>query len=293
LFRLGPVGWIAGGLWLATALAEAQAPIVSSLHTVSIHVDALSKYNDLFDLFGEDLRWPLLYGQRLTLDRVTHRNYASFRVGNVNLEICGPFPAEFAAGDPGARLHGLTFRPAVSAAESVRLLDAAGIRHRPAFSWTSSSSSGSELRFVVLDDEDLTSPVFAISLMEVTARAAEDQQHEAASAALAKEAGGPLGTVRVRDVELALPTSSPKWRTLVGASGSPVGNGPAIRLGAPGPRGLSSVVVEVRSLDQAKRFLGERGLLKETADGRAIIGGATAHGIRIVLEDAQGAGSGR
>jgi hypothetical protein len=259
---------------------EAPAAIVSDLHTVSIHVANARTYDAVFDLLGEGLGWPLLYGRKLGNSPPRGRNYASFRVGNANLEICGPYPEEFAPGDGEARLHGLTFQPALSAEDSVRLLDAAGIGRRAPFSVPPSGEK--RLTFVVVDDDAVTGPRLSVSLMDAHDRPAQDEEHRSAERALDGSGGGPLGAVRIRAVEVTQPAPLTKWRRLLA---SPAGEGrvPAVRVVDGESRRVAAVVIEVRSLERAESHLRGKQLLGERGDGRVALGDKAVRGVNLVF----------
>jgi len=129
--------------------AFGQTPAAGDLHTVSIHVDGVEAYNATFRLLSEDFGWPVIYGKLLTAEDYARRNYAGIWAGNVVLEICGPYPKEFAPGDRPARLHGLTFRPYESPEKSATELKERGVAFHGPVSWSPSAT------FVILDDPAL------------------------------------------------------------------------------------------------------------------------------------------
>jgi hypothetical protein len=180
---------LAFGLLACGERIHGQTSAVSGLHTVSIHVNNVETYNALFRLMTEELRWPLLYGRILTSDLGARRNYAGIWVGNVRLEICGPYPAEFTAADPPARWHGLTFKPKDTAEKSVAELQRRGVKHRGPLTW------GGTSKFVILDDAALIRPHFSISIMDVADRRADQAENDAA--------GAKLGSQSVRQVRIS------------------------------------------------------------------------------------------
>jgi hypothetical protein len=274
------IAWTLVAAWAADTGSEPQEAIVSDLHTVSIHVANASSYDAVFDLLGEDLGWPRLYGRKLGSSPPRRRNYASFRVGNANLEICGPYPEEFAPGDGEARLHGLTFHPALSAEESVRTMAAGGIGHRAPFSVPPSGEK--RLTFVVVDDSDVTGPRLSFSLMDVHDRAAQDEEHRSAERALAASGGGALGALRIREVEVTHPGPLTKWRRLL-LSPAREGRVPAVRVVEGEARGVAAVVVEVRSIERAESHLRRKRLLGEKGGGRVALGAKAVPGVDLVF----------
>jgi hypothetical protein len=272
--------------WANAAHAEAPRAVAGELHTLSVHVADAAAFDAVFDLFAEELRLPLLYGRRLGGTPPTRRSYASFRAGNVNLEVCGPYPDEFAEPAPRARFHGLTFRPAVSVDDAARALDEAGIERRPPFA---SGTADARVSFLVVSDPDVVGARLAVSLIEVADREAERERDAVASGSLAAAGGGPLGILRVREVELAHAGPVDKWSRVL-AAGRAATLSPAVRLIEGEPSRVAAVSLEVRSLRAARARLVQRGLLDaEAGDGRLALRSRTAPGVALVFVEAPGA----
>ncbi|MDP2998137.1 MAG: hypothetical protein Q8N47_11670 [Bryobacterales bacterium] len=240
----------------ATAPICAQTPIVSSLHTVSVHIDSPETYNALYRLFEKDLQWPVIYGKPWPPDRQGRRSYAGIWAGNVVLEICGPYAGETFSDGVRARLHGLTFRPHQTTDQSTADLDRAGISHKPPFGNLEGGA-----RFVVLDDPALTSPTLAVSIMQGGDRNREKTEHDAARAALAANRGGPLGLKSVKETQVAYPNapSLAKWRQFLAPSQPDTGPSPRLRF-VEGPQGaLAALVLQVESAPRATSFFRQIG----------------------------------
>jgi hypothetical protein len=220
---VGPL--LAFGLLAFGERIHGQTSAVSDLHTVSIHVNNVETYNTLFRLMTEDLRWPLIYGKILTPELGGRRNYAGIWAGKVRLEICGPYPAEFAAGDPPSRWHGLTFRPKDSAGNSVAELERRGIKHRGPLAW------GGTTKFVILDDPALIRPHFSVSIMEVADRAADQAENDAAAAKLGRQSVRQVRISYEDDAALA------KWRQFLD-------DAPLFRLVKGAKNGIEALVLD-------------------------------------------------
>jgi hypothetical protein len=234
----------------------AEMPVASDLHTVSVHVDSAETFNALLRFFDKDLQWPVIYGKPWTADRGARRSYAGIWAGNVVLEICGPYDGETFTGGVRARLHGLTFRPFHTAGESIVALDRAGILHKPQF-----DSAGGNLRFVILDDPDLTSPTLSVSIMEVRDRNREKLEQDTARAAQVAKAGGPLGLKSVHEIHIGYhaQASLAKWRRFLTRGRADTDDSPSLRL-VEGPQAaLIALVIRVASAAQANAFLKSMG----------------------------------
>jgi len=118
------------------------------------------------------------------------------------------------------------------------------------------------------------------------------QGREAASRELAGRMGGPLGivgaaeiTVGVRDLEEA----RKKWSALlaplpqISDDAFVFDSGPQIRLVRAGSPGIQRIVLSVRSLDLAAKFLEQHGLLAKDDSGRIAISPAAIDGLVIQL----------
>ncbi len=230
----------------------AQTPIVSSLHTVSVHIDSPETYNTLLQFFEKDLQWPVIYGKPWTPDRQGRRSYAGIWAGNVVLEICGPYSGETFPEGVRARLHGLTFRPYQTTEESIVALDRARFLHKPPFGNLEGGS-----RFVVLDDPAMTSPTLAVSIMQVGDRNREKTEQDAARAALIANHGGPLGLISVQEIRVGYPgaPSLARWREFLTPAYPETGAGPSLRFAEGSQGALTALVLRVASTAKATAFL--------------------------------------
>jgi hypothetical protein len=129
-------------------------------------------------------------------------------------------------------------------------------------------------------------------------RQAVAQGRRAASRELAKRMGGPLGIVGAAEITLGvrdLAEARKKWSALLAPSPRITDDafvfyaGPRIRLVHAESPGIQGIVLKVRSLDQASKFLHERGLLVKDDSGRIAISPVAIDGLSIRLMDgAQG-----
>jgi len=236
--------------WLALAsglTAFGQTPVVSDLHTVSIHVNGVESYNAAFRLLTQDLGWPAIYGKLLTTEEGSKRNYAGIWAGNVVLEICGPYPKEFSPGDRPVRLHGLTFSPHLSAERSAAELKRRDLRFRGPVSWSPGAT------FVILEDDALIRPQFSISIMDLADRQGDRAEREKARNALEAADGGAIGLRAVVEVAVLYEDEGvlAKWRQFLSEAPSNGGEGPRLQLGKGSRNGIQAIVVRVKKRDRA------------------------------------------
>ena len=241
---------------------------------------ASSQAEELFSLLSDTHQFPVAWPMS------QHGGYASggVAVGNVNLEIIKD--SEAAAGIVRARWTGFALEPEplrISLAE----LDARGIRHgTPApfrsglftTRWTTVGlpqvSSDAAQVFLCQYEDDV--PALRLRLLEQ----------------LRARGGGPLSVRSVREIVLGARDAvrmQEHWHKLLGplqASSQgvwPVGAGPAIRVIQADTDGILGVVVNVKSLEQARRFLTEHGLLGAEQPGALTLTGPQLHGLNITL----------
>jgi catechol 2,3-dioxygenase-like lactoylglutathione lyase family enzyme len=121
------------------------------------------------------------------------------------------------------------------------------------------------------------------------------QGRRAASHELALRMGGPLGIVGVAEITVGvrnLEEARSKWSALLAPSPQTSDDafvfesGPRIRLVHAESAGIQGIVLKVRSLDQAAKFLEERGLLAKDDSGRIAISPAAIGGLSIRLREA-------
>jgi hypothetical protein len=249
-------------------------------------VDSVETYNALFALWSGAFKWPVIYGKPLTAEQKDRRNYAGIWAGNVRLEICGPYGKEFEPQGVHARLHGLTFRPYDTAANSAAELERFGIRRRPVVTW---GRPEYPLNFVIFDDPDIVAPLFSISIMETVKRNRDESEHERAQEALIETRGGPLRLKRVREVRVTYSGDAAlqKCRRLLGIDGEswPGNGGAGLRFVRGSQIGVEAAVLEVESVEETARVLRSLGLPAVLEKEHVECG---AHGVRLLFTEAIG-----
>jgi hypothetical protein len=254
--------------------AEEPTPVVSRLHTLSIHVRSAAVHDALHTLLAETLQLPRTY------EPVAYgeRRYVAVWAGNVALEPCGPYPPEsYLSLDFEAMFYGLTFAPWESAGASTSALDARGIGH------------ATPTDTVRIEDEDLSAPNVYVGI----GWGLEDERLRAARVAFEARQGGPLGLVRVQEIRIGVSDEANlrAWVAFLrpherlGEKAFKVADGPVLRFVENDAKQVLGISLKVRSLDHAVTFLKARELLGEVAHGTAELDHAWTHGLHIRVQE--------
>lgn len=234
--------------------AHNSTPVVTKIHTVSIHVKDHNVHDAVARFLREDLQLPLVY------EPVTQgeRKYVGFWAGNLVLEPCGPYSnIPYATPDFTAIFCGLTFEAHTSSQESTEQLENRGISTKPLGA------------FVIINDPNLVQGNLVASIMDNPGRRQEAQKHEALSLLLKENQGGPLGIQYVSEIQVGYTDrqDADAWTVFLAPYRQanrhqwPLGNGPAIHLMKGDRKEIKAVVFKVRSLATAVRYLKTKNLL--------------------------------
>lgn len=153
-------------------------------------------------------------------------------------------------------------------------------------------SSGTEV--VGWTNTDLTglSPSSVVFICDYADRKESHEVHRVAHDDLVRRHGGPLGVIAVREIVLGvtdLARATVQWRALVDVPRQEsdglfrVGDGPAIRLVHAEKDDMREIVIGVRSVADARRFLADRGLLEPGETGRVSIARKALGGLLVTL----------
>ncbi|NQV34462.1 MAG: hypothetical protein HQ515_17335 [Phycisphaeraceae bacterium] len=235
-----------------------STPVVTRIHTVSIHVRDHVVHDAVARFLREDLQLPLVY------EPVTQgeRKYVGFWAGNLVLEPCGPYSnISYATPDFAAIFCGLTFEAYTSSEESREQLESRSLSHKPLGA------------FVIINDPNLVQGNLVASIMDNPGRRQEAQKHEALSSQLKEDQGGPLGIQYVSEIQVGYTRGQDvdAWKVFLAPHRQahryqwPLGNGPAIHLMKGDRKEIKAVVFKVRSLAAAVRYLKANNLLGPTS----------------------------
>lgn len=243
----------------------------------------------LFEFFIEDLQlpeaWPV----------ADSGGYVSGGVsaGNVTLEVYryarrnGTLNPQSST----ARFSGLALEPHLIA-DALREMKASGIEYaspQPAVSILPDGTKGVAWTTVPLPS--FSKAGLSIFLYEYSqAFLKADVRRKQLGNRLTLNRGGPLGIQSVREIVLSstnFKQGVAAWQNLLGAQTASghwnLGTGPSLRL-VPGSRdGIEMIVIQIRSLAQAKAFLKNKDLLGPTSLGKITIKPSRIQGLSISL----------
>lgn len=229
-------------------VGQSIAPVVTKVHTVSIHVKDHAVHEGVYRFLKETLGLPEVYAP-MTYGQ---RRYAGLWAGNLVIEPCGPYSnMTYATPDFTAMFYGITFEAYESSTQSAAELDRRGIEHEPPYA------------FVVISDPNLCGEDLIVSIMDNPDRDQERAKHDLLTAQLGANHGGPLGIQYVQEIQVGFTDERnvEKWEALLtplrrlGGRGWRLGDGPAIRLVKTDLKEIKAVVFKVASLDSAIRYL--------------------------------------
>ena len=214
-------------------------------------------------------------------------------IRNVNVEAIR-FPGQ--RGQPsGAQLLGFGFEPSPLA--SLAELDRRGITYgapRPLIATGQDGSKNTLWTNVTLrqfsDGEAADGTMMSSSARYSPTNVNVDQRRERLRAQLVESAGGPMGVEDLKQVIVGvsdLEAARKLWQRLLdptpmsGSNTWQVGDGPSIRLVQSKENTTQGLVVRVTSLQRAKTFLREKGLLGADSEEEATIDPSKIDGLNI------------
>jgi len=278
-------------LLVAVSIVTAQTgmrkgPIVRQVDRILIES---SDPTALFAFFSTDLQlpeaWPLAENQ----------GYVSgaLGAGNANIEVYrylrrGEGPARMPA---AAHFAGLALEP-YPLAEALRELKASGIFHNPPQPTLSTLPDGTKgVLWTVVPLPSFSKSGMSIFLYEYGQEFLKvDVRRKQLGNRLTLNNGGPLGIQSVREVVMSTANFGQErsaWQRLLGSQASSgiwnLGAGPAIRLVSGTKDRIHKIVIQVRSLAQARTSLKNKRLLGSTSAGEIFINPSKIQGLSISL----------
>jgi len=276
-------GWTRWSIWavlLSAALLVVPAasgeagptPVVSWLHTQSIHVRSHAIHDSLHELLAETLQLPRTYEPVQYGDK----KYVAVWAGNIALEPCGPYPpGDYLSTDFEAMFYGLTFAFAESAVASAAALDERGIGH------------AEPTDVVRIEDEDLKAPNVYVGI----GYGDDPEGVREPRALLEARKGGPLGLLRVDEIRVGYSDEANlrKWTAFlqphprVGERAFRVADGPVLRFVENDVKQVLGITLKVRSVEKAAAFLREQGLLGDVTVDSLELDRDRVHGLQILV----------
>lgn len=217
---------------------------------------------------------------------------AGLSLGNTVVELID----DGTAGATSA-LAAIAFEPAGDAAEAARWLDRQGLEHTTPRLFPPDGGDADALRWETLYLRGLVSAPAEIYLCDYKDRERVESFRIEAAEALRQANGGPIGLESVAEIVVGhadLASARTVWTRLLGGWESPsepglfrFDRGPAVRLVESERGGILEVVLVVRSLEVARAYLREQGLLGE--GGGVDLGDASGPllGLHFVLRERQ------
>ncbi len=237
----------------------------------------------LFDLFTETLQLPVAWPME------EHSGFASGGVGlgNVNLEILRP-----AGKRAESRFAGLALEP-IDLADCLLQLKARKIPFEPPAPYVSKLPDGTEgTMWTTVTLNRLSRPGLSVFLCEYSPQYlhAEIRRNQLGGQLVLRK-GGPLGLRSVKEVVISTPDVADDraaWQALLSRAplpgGSlPSGKGPSIRLVSGSGLGIVNLILEVDSLDSAKKWLKQKQMLGPTRPHYVTISPSEIQGLSILL----------
>ncbi len=276
--------------------AQPTAPPIRRIDHIMIRADDPAKVYAFFtEVLQLPVAWPLLSPREGVAT-------GGVGFGNVNVEAIR-FPGQ--KGQPSSgQLLGFGFEPS-PLATALAELDKRGITYgerRPLISTAPDGSKRTLWTNVTLQqfsDGDAAVATRHVFLSEYSPTYVNvEERRERLRKQLAESRGGPLGVEAVKEVIVGvtdLEAARSLWQRLLdptpmsGSSWWQVGDGPAIRLVQAKDNTTQALVISVTSLQRAKDFLREKGLLGADSEEAATIDPSKIYGlnIRVVEQDAR------
>jgi hypothetical protein len=271
---------------IAAASGARRGPIVRQVDRILIES---AEPKALFAFFSTGLQlpeaWPLAANQEYTS--------GGLGAGNTTIEI---YRYARTRKDPegkpaAARFAGLALEP-YPLADALDELKTRGIPYslpQPSISTLPDGTKGVAWTTVPLPS--FSKPGVSVFLYEYSqAFLKVDVRRKQLGNRLTLNNGGPLGIQSVREVALTaadLRKETAAWQRLLGSQTAPgewsPGNGPSIKLAFGSRDRIQNIVIQVRSLAQAKTFLKKRNLLGATSSTQISVNPSGIQGLRITL----------
>lgn len=282
--------WFFGAITLciiAPDLWADEQPLATRVDHVYVESDqAHSLFTFFKDTFQLPEGWPFS-------DRGAFAS-GGLWLGNIILEFA-TFPKN--SDKPGkTEFRGIAFEPNGGADETAAQLTKRDISRREVQNNMRQGSDGqTRVVWSIVHLKDFPPIEADVFFVDYKYRKSVAAKYKAADDELAARNRGPLGIVGAAEITVGvrfLEEARSKWSALLGPSPQisddafVFDSGPRIRLVHAESPGIQGIVLRVRSLDQAAKFLEERGLLAKDDAGHICISPAAIGGLSIRLVEA-------
>ncbi len=260
-----------------------QTPFLSRVdHLFASSPQAEALFSFFRDTLGLPVSWPFKrYG-----------DFASggLSLGNTELEFVHREATEDET--PPTAWRSFAFEPVGDTEAALKALARRRIGHSPPAVYRYRDANGQER--VGWTNTDLTGlpPSGVAFICDYADREGVHASHKVARDELVRRHGGSLGVIRLKEIVIGVidvAKASEQWRRLLASAGQEsdglftFGDGPGIRLVPAETDGIRELVIGVRSLDDARGFLADRGLLEIGDGARVSIAPAAIGGLQIRL----------
>jgi hypothetical protein len=238
----------------------------------------------LYRFFRDEFQLPVVWAFN------SYGDFASggLTLGNVALEFVSEKGERRTA---GTEFKGIALEPAGDADAAVAELKRRGILHGEPEADTLTENGQSRVGWITVDLKIPPAGAY-IFLCDYKQRDEVAGRRRMASNELAARGGGPLGLTSVKEITIGVTSvddASGKWRKLLDSEPKGVeavfafGGGPKVRLVRAETEGIQSIVVGVKSAQQARQFLNDRRMLGEGTQGQLVIRPAAIGGLKMML----------
>ena len=277
------LGLILSGLLILTQtnLAQkksVQEPVISGLHTLSIHVRDTITHDSVYHFLVDKLKLPVYYYP------VTYgaRKYVGAYAGNLVLEPCGPYSDyRYASKDFRAVFFGLTFEPFSTLSQASNELTGRSIICQ------------AEGNFIIFSDSALCGDNIVISFMDdVNKVNGNNRKIDSLKNTIAADTGNELGIEYVSEITIGYRDNEglTKWKELISPSELKnsiwkVSNLLDFHIVKSNIREVQSITFKVRSMEKARQYLMKNNLAGSFTDNKIGIDRSKAFGLSIYLSE--------
>lgn len=253
-------------------------PVISGLHTLSIHVRDTITHDSVYHFLVDKLKLPVYYYP------VTYgnRKYGGAYAGNLVLEPCGPYSDyRYASTDFRAVFFGLTFEPFKTLSQASNGLAGRGI------------DCPADGNFIIFSDSGLCGDNITISFMDdVNKVNGKNRKIDSLKNDMSKDTENELGIEYVSEIVIGYRDNIglTKWQELI----SPAELKNSIweisdlldfHIVKSNIREVQSITLKVRSLEKARLYLMKNNLAGSFNDNKIGLDRSKAFGLAIYLSE--------
>jgi hypothetical protein len=262
---------------IARTADDGERPVISGLHTLSVHVRDTVTHDSLFNFLADELQLPVYYHP------VSHgvRKYSGLYTGNIVLEPCGPFPGfRYGSDDFTAIFFGFTFDPFISLNESEAVISNRQIEYR---------RIGNE--FLYLTDSMLSKNNIYVSVMEKPDFEKDREIRDSLGRLIKSDSFAQIGIEYIKTIYIGYPDEKNlnKWRCLI--KPDELENNiwkrdlPEIIFVKSNIEEVRAIEFKVRSLDAARQYLVEKSIAGCVSGRRLKIDKESAFGLTMYFTE--------